>query len=48
VAIFDVSGKLISYESASSDSMLLKQGGVGLVKVKSTGNYTVLKSLGAN
>jgi len=48
VAVFDVTGKLESSKIAGSDTMLLTQKGIGLVKVKSTGIYTVLKSFGRN
>jgi len=45
VAVFDISGKLLLSRVAKSDRMLLNQGGVGIVKIKSNGKFTVLKSL---
>jgi len=48
VAVFDVVGKLVSSQRADTDTLLLTQKGIGLVKVKSTGVYTVLKSLSGN
>ena len=45
VAVFDCSGKLLICRSAQSDSMLLSMHGVGIVKVKSKNNMTIIKSI---
>jgi len=45
VALFDSSGKLLIFCSAQSDTMPLNMHGVGIVKVKSRNNITIIKSI---
>jgi len=45
VAIIDCSGKLLISKSAKSDSMPLDFRGIGIVKVKSGNDFTIIKSV---
>jgi len=45
VALFDCTGKLLISLSSQSDSMPLNMHGVGIVKVKSNNNITIIKSI---
>jgi hypothetical protein len=48
VAVFDVTGKLVSSLRAGTDTAPLTNKGISLVKVKSSGIYTILKSVSVN
>jgi len=45
VAVFDVSGKLLFFKTSQTDTMPVKCRGVGIVKVKSGNDISILKSV---
>jgi hypothetical protein len=48
VALFDCSGRLLTSKITTTDTMALNTAGVSVLKVKSAGVYTILKSVSAN